>query len=93
MPKAHRQDDSRFCGATTIVVGQSTVFVNGKLWAVDGDPETHGAGNLIKTGTTVFINGINVIVHSPDPATGDLAGHIPADTKTAEGSPNVYAYG
>jgi len=37
MPAAHRHDDLRVCGATTIVSGQGTVFVNGKLWAVEGD--------------------------------------------------------
>lgn len=41
MPGAHRDGDSRFCGATTIVTGQSSVFVNNKLWAVEGDRDTH----------------------------------------------------
>lgn len=62
MPAVHRQDDLRVCGATTIVVGQSTVFVENKLWAVEGDPNTHGNGQLIASGSTVRINNIPVIV-------------------------------
>lgn len=41
MPGAHRHGDSRFCGATTKVIGQNKVTVNGKLWAVEGDIDTH----------------------------------------------------
>ena len=67
----HRHGDSRDCGAKTVVVGQSTVFVNGRLWAVLNDPNTHGNGELINTGTTVFIEGKPVIVVSPDPAKPD----------------------
>ncbi len=69
--KDHTHGMKRVCGATTVVIGQKTVFVNGKLWAVRGDPNSHGDGQLINTGTTVFIAGIPVIVHSPDPAVPD----------------------
>ena len=41
MPAAHRNGDLRTCGATTSVTGQSTVTVNGKLWAVLGDKDSH----------------------------------------------------
>ncbi len=68
---AHRHNDSRICGAKTIVEGNQTVFVNGRLWAVKGDPNSHGNGRLINTGTTVFIQGIPVIVVFPDPAMPD----------------------
>jgi uncharacterized Zn-binding protein involved in type VI secretion len=96
MPKAHRETDARICGATTVVNGQSTVFVNSKLWAVLGDPNTHGDGDLINTtGNTVFINGLPVIVHGPDDAQPDdlcpLSPHC--NPKTAQGSDNVYCYG
>lgn len=90
MPEAHRNNDNRNCGAKTVVQGQSTVYVNGKLWAVKGDPNTHGNGRLINTGTTVFVEGINVIVHTPDNANPDNADHN--NPKTAEGSDDVYAY-
>lgn len=93
MPKAHRETDLRVCTAKTVVVEQSTVRVNSLLWAVKDDPNNHGAGNLINTGTTVRIESKPVIVHTPDPAKSDNAGHTPATTKTAQGSPNVSAYG
>lgn len=97
MPTAHRNGDLRTCGAATTVAGQSTVFVNGKLWAVNGDPNSHGAGGLIKSGSTVFVEGINVIVHAPDSAAPDnlcepLGGQH-CSPKTNQGSDNVYAYG
>ncbi len=94
MPPAHRDGDSRQCGATTTVVGQGTVFVNDQLWSVVGDPNTHGSGELIglAAGSTVFINDINVIVHAPDPAAPDNLEHPPPPTDTNEGSGNVNAY-
>lgn len=91
MPAAHRHSDLRDCGAKTVVENQSSVFVNNKLWAVNGDPNDHGDGQLINTGTTVFINRKNVIVHFPDHAQTDDASHT--DPMTAEGSDNVYCYG
>ena len=91
--KAHRDGDRRKCNAVTVVQGQSTVFVNGKLWAVDNDPNSHGNGRLIAGhGRTITINGKAVIVHAPDPATGDNAGHPGPPTSTNDGSSNVFAY-
>ena len=55
MPPIHRHGDSRVCGATTIVSGQSTVFANEKLVAVNGDPNSHGGGALIAGSKNVFI--------------------------------------
>jgi uncharacterized Zn-binding protein involved in type VI secretion len=40
--KVHRNGDSRACGASTTVTGQSTVYVNNKLVAVQNDPNSHG---------------------------------------------------
>lgn len=93
MPAAHRQGDPRACGASTVVVGQSTVFVNGKLWAVDNDPNTHGNGNLLPGGpTTVTINGKPVIVNTPDPVKKkDNQDHL-GSAKTAGGSGDTFAY-
>lgn len=47
MPGAHREGDLRFCGANTVNVGnsQSTVFVNGRLWATEGCPNDHATSN------------------------------------------------
>ena len=94
MPKAHRQGDNRFCGATTIVSGQSTVYVNGKLWAVEGDKETHERGDLICVGSkTVFIEGKAVITAVKDIAAPDILGHPTGPTNPASGSGDTFAYG
>lgn len=98
MPQTHRNTDLRACGATTTVIGQTTVFVNNLLWAVDGDLSTHcdPKGPLDPSGSTVFVQGKNVVVvgdgfYAPDyqpPAC--IVVHSPT---AATGSPNVYAYG
>lgn len=88
----HRHSDARIpdCGATTVVVNNSTVFVNGLLWAVEGDPNTHILGNLIATNPrTVWVQKINVIVRG-NHAQPDLAGH--PDPIAIGHSPNVWAY-
>lgn len=95
--KAHRDGDSRTCGAKTTVQGQDNVYVNGKLWAVDQDPNNHGAGNLDAAhGRTVRVNGKGVIVHAPDDAEQDnLCQPLGGDhcsPKTDQGSDNVLAY-
>lgn len=66
----HRNDDSRKCGAKTIVSGQSTVFANGKLIAVDGDKNDHGQGSLTANCNKVFING-KLIVKKGNSAESD----------------------
>lgn len=79
MPGAHRNTDSRFCGATTIVVGQSTVFVNGLLWAVEGDYDTHcneGQLSAVYGAKNVYINGKLVICAVGDTAAPDRAGCV-----------------
>ncbi len=95
MPGAHRFSDSRFCGATTIVEGQGTVKVNGRLWAVENDPNTHGEGRLIAvTGAkNVRIQGKLVIVSVGDMAGGDLAMHPAPPTDPDSSSGDVFAYG
>lgn len=70
MPDVHRQDDSRICGATTIVSGQSTVKAGGKLISVVGDLDSHGAGSFVDNGRKVLINGKRVIAVS-DSASAD----------------------
>lgn len=100
MPKAHRNGDARFCGAATIVEGQSSVYVNDILWAVEGDPNDHVHGELISTYSkrNIFIEGKRAIV-----AIGDIAApdgpdapmfplHPYPPTDPLEGSPNVIAY-
>lgn len=97
MPGAHRLGDSRICGASTIVSGQGTVFVNNRLWAVEGDPNTHGGGNLssVYGPKNIYIENKHVIV-----APGDIAGpdnfppfgHPNPPTDPLSASPNVIAY-
>ena len=95
MPGVHRNGDSRFCGATTTVTGQSTVRVNGKLWAVEGDPSSHGAGNLqsVYGAKNVRINGKSVICAVGDKASGDLEDHPVPPTDPKGHSTNVLVYG
>ncbi len=96
MSAAHLHGDLRTCGATTVVSGQSTVFVNGKLWAVEGDQNTHGGGALIPSGSTIFIEGKPVIVHAPDTASPDgecpISGGAHCAPMTAQGSGDTNAY-
>jgi hypothetical protein len=70
--RAHRHGDARVCGATTVVTGQSNTYVDGKLWAVEGDPNTDGGGGLIASQSATFIEGKRVIVHAPDSAAPDM---------------------
>lgn len=95
MKKCHRQDDTRVCGATTVVVGQSSVTIAGKLWAVKDDVNSHGNGQLINsTGSSVTINGKPVIVHGPDNASADDLCPIPphCEPKTASGAGATFCY-
>lgn len=95
MPAAHRNGDLRTCGASTVVSGQSSVYVNGSLWAVQGDPNSHGGGGLIPSGTTVYVEGKLVIVNAPDNANPDvLCPILPihCNPATAGGSPDTFAY-
>lgn len=62
MAYCHRATDARSCGATTLVTGQTFLTVDGKLWAVNGDKNTHGNGDLITTHNWLTINGKGVIV-------------------------------
>lgn len=95
MPGAHRQSDSRFCGAKTNVEGQGTVSVNGRLWAVNGDPNSHGEGRLkaVYGALNVWIEGKRVIVAVGDVAGGDLKGHPLPPTDPQSSSGDVFAYG
>jgi len=92
---AHINGHLRICGATTVVTNQSTVFVNNQLWAVLGDPNSHGDGGLINsTGSTVIVENLPVIVHGPDHASpDDLCPIEPhCDPETAEGSADTWLY-
>lgn len=89
MAAVHRHGDNRSCGATTVVAGQSTVFVEGKLFSVNGDPNSHGSGALIASGTTVKVNGINVIIVG-DNASPDSLAHTNPSATTGSGTVSAY---
>jgi hypothetical protein len=91
MPAVHRNGDSRSCGATTIVTGQGTVYVNNKLVSVQGDKNTHINGALLASVNpgTVFAENKEIVVVGSD-ASGDNSGHN--NPKAASGSGNVFAF-
>lgn len=74
MPGAHRDTDSRFCGAETIVTGQNAVLVNGLLWAVEGDKDNHcneGALSAVYGSKCIEISGKKIICAMGDTAADD----------------------
>ena len=90
MPGAHRDNDTRFCGARTIVSGQSTVRVEGRLWAVEGDKDTHcnqGALSAVYGPSNIRISGKKVICAVGDIAASDKAG-AGCDVKHPAGATN-----
>lgn len=94
MPGAHRHGDSRFCGATTIVTGQSTVKVNGILWAVEGDKDTHcNMGDLVPIygALNVYAEGKLVICAAGDTAAEDIPGCIPPEHPPGETDPSGHS--
>lgn len=79
MPGVHRDTDSRFCAAATIVTHQNNVYVNNLLWAVEGDLDTHcNQGALIAAygAQNVYINNIKVICAVGDKAAPDYLGCV-----------------
>ena len=93
MPKqVHRQGDSRLCGATTTVVGQSTVYVENQLISVEGDTNTHegGAFNTPAGFNEVYVNN-KPIIRIEDPAGADTFHPAPPTDATSSGASTVYA--
>lgn len=94
----HRNTDSRSCGASTTVTGQSNVFVNNLLASVQGDPNTHGGGALGATVNdgTVFVNNIKLVLRgssaSPDSLCVPL-GPPHCNPKSVGASGDVFACG
>jgi hypothetical protein len=94
MVEVHRNNDDRACGATTTVVGQGFVFVDGQLWAVVGDPNTDGGGGLIPGKiAAIYINGKRVIGKGDDADPDSLCPIDPihCDPKATSGDANVTA--
>lgn len=90
--QVHRDTDGRICGATTEVAGQDSVYANNLLISVDGDPNSHGDGNLIAGCNEVYINNKLVVNNTPDSADADSLCPIPphCGPDTDGGSPNVF---
>jgi uncharacterized Zn-binding protein involved in type VI secretion len=100
MPGAHRDTDSRFCGAKTKAGGQGTVRVNGLLWAVEGDVDTHcdqGSLSAVYGALNVRIEGKLVICAMGDMAAPDKLGcfikHPTGATNPKGHSNDVIVYG
>lgn len=94
----HRDTDNRICSAATRVVGQSNVYINGLLVSVQGDPNTHGAGELNASNNdgSVFINGRKIVLKGSSAAPDNLFPPLgpPHDNPISVGaSPNVFACG
>jgi uncharacterized Zn-binding protein involved in type VI secretion len=82
----HRHNDSRACGATTLVTGQKTVYANGELVSVDQDPNTHDAGNLIAACNEVYVKSKKVVIVG-NSASADSEKH--SNPASSSGSPDV----
>jgi uncharacterized Zn-binding protein involved in type VI secretion len=92
----HRQGDSRFCGAQTVVQGQGTVYANNRLVSVKGDPNTHTGGNLDASinsaqSSHVYIEG-KLAVFQGSTAGRDALGHPGPSTGASSGSPDVIGF-
>lgn len=93
MTAVHRNGDSRSCGASTTVAGQSTVFVNGQLASVNGDPNSHGGGALAASTNQVFVNGIMLVEVGDSAASDSLCpplGGAHCGPSSSSGSPTVF---
>ncbi|NBR22687.1 MAG: hypothetical protein EBU08_02645 [Micrococcales bacterium] len=93
MPGAHRDTDPRTCGATTASVQGRNVYVNGLLWSINGDPNTHGGGSLSAATNNVFIGGVAVCNDNDSAAPDSLCapvGGAHCAPSASGGSSNVF---
>lgn len=93
MTAVHRDGDSRSCDASTVVEGNSSVYINGKLCSVHGDPNSHGGGDLITSTPNITVEGKGIIIVGDSAAEDALcpllnAEHCAPDALT--GSPDVF---
>lgn len=93
MPGVHRDSDSRGCGASTIAANPN-VYTNNLLTAVDGNPNSHGGGELKAANPNVYIGNILVVILG-NSASADtycpLPGHCDPHATSASG--NVFIGG
>jgi hypothetical protein len=90
MPAVHRDTDARSCGASTIAENPN-VYTNGLLTAIDGNPNSHGGGELIAENPNVYIGG-RLVVLDGNSANSDGLWPIPGhwEPVAAAGSENVF---
>lgn len=93
MTAIHRNTDSRVCGASTVVTGNTTVYANNLLVSVNGDPNSHGAGNLSASTNQIFVENKMVVEvgdgASPDGLCPPLGGSH-CGPSSSSGSSNVF---
>lgn len=92
MPQVHRNGDSRSCGATTTASNNSKVFVNYQPISVDGDPNTHGGGELNASNNKVKVGGKLVVLNGNSAAPDSRCkpdGGAHCGPSATSGSPNV----
>ena len=92
MTGVHRNHDSRACGAQTVVTGNTSVFVNGRLVSVDGDPNTHDEGALIADCNHFFCHS-TLVVDNFDNASADAlcpATPVHCNPQAVTASDNVF---
>jgi hypothetical protein len=69
------------------------VYVNNKLWSVEGDKETHGNGDLVSVyGSTIRIENKLIIVAPGDQSVPDNLGHSAAFPWPEVASTDTFAY-
>jgi len=66
MAAVHRDTDTRTCGATTEVSGNSTVYANNLLVSVNDDPNSHGDGKLVAACKNVYVENKMVVDKGDD---------------------------
>lgn len=90
---AHRNGDTRSCGATTSSAQSKNVYVNSELWSIDGDPNSHGGGGLSAATKNVYIGG-DAVVNKGDGADADALcdplGGAHCGPSASGGSTNVF---
>ena len=93
MTGVHRHGDSRSCGATTVVTTNTTVFANGQLVSVNGNPNSHGAGNLSADCAHFYCHD-TLVVDNGDSAAADnvcpTSGGAHCAPAASSASPNVF---
>lgn len=98
MPGAYLDTFLRFCGATNIVTGQSSFYINGLKASVEGDKNSHNnLGDLVSQSPgTIFIEGKKMIAAVIDGAQPDQIGlitHVTDFPTPQQGSSDFFAYG